>query len=167
MASGRNAVTMSDGEIEQFLTDNMKVQIATIGPDGTPHLTTLFYVLEDGMVAFWTYGRSQKVVNLRRDPRITLLVEDGEDYFELRGVTIQGKARLVEEYDDIRALGARVAKRMARLGEQGDLGDFGDEIVEKQARKRIGIVVEPIKVASWDHHKMAGPPGSSNQTEEA
>ena len=167
MASGRNAVTMSDDEIEQFLLDNMKVQIATIGPDGTPHLTTLFYVVEDGMIAFWTYGRSQKVVNLRRDPRITCLVEDGEDYFELRGVTIQGKARLVEEYDDIRALGARVAKRMARLGEQGDLGDFGDEIVEKQARKRIGIVVEPIKVASWDHHKMAGPPGSSNQTEEA
>ena len=91
----------------------MKVQIATIGPDGTPHLTTLFYVLEDGMLAFWTYGRSQKVVNLRRDPRITCLVEDGEDYFELRGVSIQGKARLVEEYDDIRALGSRVAKRMA------------------------------------------------------
>ena len=163
MASGRNAVTMSDGEIEQFLTDNMKVQIATIGPDGTPHLTTLFYVLEDGMVAFWTYGRSQKVVNLRRDPRITCLIEDGEDYFELRGVTIQGKARLVEEYDDIRALGARVAKRMAG---DVDLGDFGDEIVEQQARKRVGIVVEPIKVASWDHHKMAAPPGS-NQTEEA
>ena len=155
MASGRNAVTMSDGEIEQFLTDNMKVQIATIGPDGTPHLTTLFYVLEDGMVAFWTYGRSQKVVNLRRDPRITCLVEDGEDYFELRGVSIQGKARLVEEYDDIRALGARVAKRMA--GGTCDLGDFGDEIVEKQARKRVGIVVEPVKVASWDHHKMARP----------
>ncbi len=164
MASGRNAVTMSDAEIEQFLTDNMKVQIATIGPDGTPHLTTLFYVLEDGMLAFWTYGRSQKVVNLRRDPRITCLVEDGEDYFELRGVSIQGKARLVEEYDDIRALGSRVAKRMA--GDM-DLGDFGDEIVDKQARKRVGIVVEPVKVASWDHHKMAGPPGSSNQTEEA
>ena len=164
MSSGRNAVTMSDGEIEQFLADNMKVQIATIGPDGTPHLTTLFYVLEDGMLAFWTYGRSQKVVNLRRDPRITCLVEDGEDYFELRGVTIQGKARLVEEYDDIRALGARVAKRMAG---DVDLGDFGDEIVDKQARKRVGIVVEPIKVASWDHHKMAGPPGSANKTEEA
>jgi PPOX class probable F420-dependent enzyme len=164
MASGRNAVTMSDGEIEQFLTDNMKVQIATIGPDGTPHLTTLFYVLEDGMLAFWTYGRSQKVVNLRRDPRITCLIEDGEDYFELRGVTIQGKARLVEEYDDIRALGARVAQRMAG---DVDLGDFGDEIVDKQARKRVGIVVEPVKVASWDHHKMSAPPGSSNQTEEA
>jgi PPOX class probable F420-dependent enzyme len=162
--SSRNAVTMSDDEIEQFLVDNMKVQIATIGPDGSPHLTTLFYVVEDGLVAFWTYGRSQKVVNLRRDPRITCLIEDGEDYFELRGVTIQGKARLVEDYDEIRALGAKVAKRMAG---DVDLGEFGDEIVEKQARKRVGIVVEPVKVASWDHHKMAGPPGSSNQTEEA
>jgi PPOX class probable F420-dependent enzyme len=158
MASGRNAVQLSEEEIQQFLLENMKVQIATIGPDGTPHLTTLFYVVEDGMLAFWTYGRSQKVVNLRRDPRITCLVEDGEDYFELRGVSIQGKARLVEEYDDIRALGSRVARRMAG---DVDLGDFGDEIVEKQARKRVGIVVEPVKVASWDHRKMAGPPGST------
>jgi len=109
MASGRNAVTMSDGEIEQFLTDNMKVQIATIGPDGTPHLTTLFYVLEDGMVAFWTYGRSQKVVNLRRDPRITCLIEDGEDYFELRGVQLTGVVRPVE---DVAAVGRLVAARV-------------------------------------------------------
>ncbi len=157
MASGRNAVQMTDEEIEQFLVDNMKVQVATIGPDGAPHLTTLFYVVEDGLIAFWTYGRSQKVVNLRRDPRITCLVEDGDDYFELRGVSIQGKARLVEEYDDIHALGVPVAKRMAG---GVDLGDFGDEIVDKQARKRVGIVVEPVKVASWDHRKMAGPPGS-------
>jgi PPOX class probable F420-dependent enzyme len=164
VSSGRRTVAMSDEEIEQFLVDNLKVQIATIGPDGTPHLTTLFYVLEDGLLAFWTYGRSQKVVNLRRDPRITCLVEDGEDYFELRGVSIQGKARLVEDEDEIRALGSRVARRMAG---DVDLGEFGDEIVEKQARKRVGIVVEPVKVASWDHHKMAGHPGSTNQTEEA
>ena len=134
----------------------MKVQIATIGPDGTPHLTTLFYVLDDGRLAFWTYGRSQKVVNLRRDPRITCLVEDGEDYFELRGVSIQGTARLVEEYDEIHALGSRVAARMAG---DVDLGEFGDEIVSKQARKRVGIVVEPGKVASWDHRKMGSLPG--------
>jgi len=157
MASGRNAVQMTDEEIEQFLTDNMKVQVATIGPDGAPHLSTLYYVLDDGLIAFWTYGRSQKIVNLRRDPRITCLVEDGDDYFELRGVSIQGKARLVEEYDDIHALGSRVAKRMAG---GVDLGDFGDEIVDKQARKRVGVVVEPIKVATWDHRKMSGPPGS-------
>jgi PPOX class probable F420-dependent enzyme len=156
MASGRGSVQMTEAEIEEFLTANMKVQVATIGPDGTPHLTTLFYVVEDERIAFWTYGASQKVVNLRRDPRISCLVEGGEDYFELRGVSIQGRARLIEEYDDIRALGARVARRMAG---GVDLGDFGDEIVEKQARKRVGIVVEPQKVASWDHAKMRALPG--------
>ena len=159
MASGRGSVQMTEAEIDDFLAANMKVQVATIGPDGMPHLTTLFYVIEDGRLAFWTYGASQKVVNLRRDPRITCLVEGGEDYFELRGVSIQGTARLIEEYDDIRALGSKVAKRMAG---GADLGDFGDEIVEKQARKRVGIVVEPQQVASWDHAKMAGPPGSGD-----
>ena len=152
---------MTEAEIEEFLAANMKVQVATVGPDGMPHLTTLFYVVEDGRLAFWTYGASQKVVNLRRDPRISCLVEGGEDYFELRGVSIQGTAHLVEDYDDIRALGAEVARRMAG---GADLGDFGDEIVEKQARKRVGIVVEPQKVASWDHAKMAGPPGSGGGT---
>jgi PPOX class probable F420-dependent enzyme len=156
-ASGRSSVQMDDHEIEAFLEANMKVQVATIGPDGTPHLTTLFYVVEDGQLAFWTYGRSQKVVNLRRDSRISCLVEDGEDYFELRGVSIRGKARLVEDYEEIRALGAKVTRRMAG---DVDLGDFGDDIVEQQAHKRVGIVVEPVKIASWDHRKMAGPPGS-------
>jgi PPOX class probable F420-dependent enzyme len=149
---------MSQPEIDAFLEAAMKVQVATVNPDGAPHLSTLFYVMQDGVMAFWTYGSSQKIKNLERDPRITCLVEDGEDYFELRGVSIQGRARLVEEYDDIRTLGAKVAKRMA--GDM-DLGEFGDEIVEKQARKRVGIVVEPEKVTSWDHRKMAGPPGSS------
>ena len=157
MASNRSSVALSEDEIQEFLAANMKVQIATIGPDGSPHLTTLFYVVEDGQLAFWTYGRSQKVVNLRRDPRISCLVEDGVDYFELRGVSIQGTARIVEDYDEVRALGTKVTTAMAN---GVDLGEFGAEIVDKQALKRVGIVVEPVKVASWDHRKMAGPPGS-------
>ena len=150
---------MEDAEIEEFLTSNMKVQVATVGPDGAPHLTTLFYVLEDGQLAFWTYGASQKVVNLRRDARITCLVEDGEDYDELRGVSISGTARLVEDYDEIRALGSRVVRRMAG---GADLGDFGEDLVNQQARKRVGVVVVPEKTASWDHRKMSSPPGSSS-----
>ena len=139
----------------------MKVQVGTVGVDGSPHLTTLFYVVEDGRLAFWTYSASQKVVNLRRDPRISCLVEDGDDYFELRGVSIRGRARLVEDHEAVRALGSRIVRRMAgdTSGEL-DLGDLGDEIVEKQARKRVGVLVEPARVASWDHSKMAGPPGS-------
>jgi PPOX class probable F420-dependent enzyme len=163
MSSGRSAVQMSDAELADFLVANMKVQVATIGPDGQPHLSTLFYVLDDSRIAFWTYGRSQKIVNLRRDPRITCLVEDGEDYFELRGATITGKARLIEEYDEILALGSRVAKRMAGTPAQplSDLGDFGDQIVAKQATKRVAVIVEPDRIATWDHRKITAPPGGN------
>lgn len=156
MARGRDAVRLTDEELSEFLAAQMKVQVATVGPDGVPHLTTLFYALDEGRLAFWTYGSSQKIRNLRRDPRIACLVEDGEDYFELRGVSIQGRARLVEEYDEIRALGARVAARMAG---GADLGEFGDQIVAQQATKRVGVIVEPEKVASWDHRKMSALPG--------
>ena len=160
MAKKRSAVAMSEAEIEEFLAGDMKVQVATVGPDGAPHLTTLFYVLDEGRIAFWTYGSSQKVKNLRRDARITCLVEDGDDYFELRGVSITGRATLLEEYDDIKALGARMTQKMAG---DADLGELGEQIVEQQAHKRIGIVVEPDKVASWDHRKMAALPGQGSK----
>ena len=163
MPSSRDAVKMSDEELADFLAANLKVQVATVGAGGEPHLSTLFYVLEGGNIAFWTYARSQKILNLRRDPRITCLVEDGEDYFELRGATVTGKARLIEDHDEILALGSRVARRMAGTGGQEleDLGDFGDEIVARQALKRVAVVVEPDRIATWDHRKMTAPPGGN------
>jgi PPOX class probable F420-dependent enzyme len=158
MSSGRDAVRLTEEELEEFLASNMKVQVATNGPDGHPHLTTLFYVMVDGQMFFWTYGKSQKIQNLRRDPRVTCLVEDGTDYFELRGATIFGKARLIEDYDQLVDLGGRVAKAMAQ---GADLGELGDQIVAQQARKRVGVIVEPEKIASWDHRKMTAPPGGT------
>jgi PPOX class probable F420-dependent enzyme len=141
----------------------MKVQVATNGPDGQPHLATLFYVMVDGQLFFWTYGKSQKIQNLRRDPRITCLVEDGEDYFELRGATINGSARLVEDYDQLLDLGGQVARRLAGTAAEplADLGELGDQIVAQQARKRVGVIVEPKKIASWDHRKMTAAPGGN------
>jgi PPOX class probable F420-dependent enzyme len=157
MAAGRDAVRLDERELEQFLAEQMKVQVATVGPDGAPHLTTLFYALDAaGRITFWTYGSSQKILNLRRDPRVSALVEAGDDYFELRGVSIRGTARLVEEYDEIRAIGARVMTRMAG---GADLGELGDELLDKQATKRVGVVIEPEHVASWDHRKMSALPG--------
>lgn len=156
MTSGRDGVRLSEEEVADFLGSSMKVQVATVGPEGEPHLTTLFYVVDDGKIAFWTYGRSQKIRNLRRDPRISCLVEDGDDYFELRGVSITGRARLVEDHDEIHRIGTLVAARMAD-GE--DLGAYGAELVTKQAAKRVAVLVEPDKIASWDHRKMAGLPG--------
>ena len=151
---GRDAVRLTDEEVQGLLADNLKVQVASIGPDGTPHLSTLFYIVRDGRIAFWTYAKSQKIVNLERDPRVSALVEDGVDYFELRGVSITGRAEIVRDYDAIYSIGAEVATRMVAAESFEALGDLGRETVEKQARKRVAVIVHPDKVASWDHRKM-------------
>lgn len=153
--AGRDEVRMSDEEIDAFLRENLKVQVATVGKDGAPHLTTLFHVVrDDGRLGFWTYGSSQKIRNLERDPRITCLVEDGDDYFELRGVSIRGTAELVHEYDEVLALGTDVAVRMLGVESAEALGEMGNDVVRAQARKRVGVLVTPERVASWDHRKM-------------
>ena len=152
--SGRDQVRMSEEEVCALLEDNLKVQVAVNGHDGVPHLTTLFYVVRDGRIAFWNYGRSQKVRNLERDPRVSALVEDGTDYFELRGVSITGRAEIVRDHDEIFSIGSAVVTRMADAESFEALGDFGRETVEKQATKRVGVVIHPERVASWDHRKM-------------
>ena len=152
--SGRDAVRMDDREVADFLEDNLKVQVASIGRDGTPHLTTLFYVVLDGRVAFWTYGRSQKIRNLERDPRVSCLVEDGTDYFELRGVSMTGRAEIVRDPERIFEIGSAVAVRMVGAKTLDDLGEIGRSTVEKQATKRVAVVIHPDHVATWDHRKM-------------
>lgn len=159
-AQSRRRVSMSDDEVRSFLADNLKVQVASIGRDGMPHLTTLFYVVLDDKISFWTYATSQKVKNLERDHRVSALVETGTDYNELAGVSIQGTAEIVRDADDIRRIGSAVVSAMAG-GE--DLGDLGRDIVEKQVAKRVGIVITPTKVASWDHAKMNALPGGASR----
>ena len=153
-AGGRNEVRLTDAEVEALLDDNLKVQVAANGHDGIPHLTTLFYVVREGKIAFWTYGRSQKIRNLERDPRVSALVEDGVDYFELRGVSIQGRAEIVRDYDQIYDIGSAVVTRMLAAESFEALGDMGRETVEKQATKRVGVIVHPEHIATWDHRKM-------------
>ena len=152
--SGRDAVKMTAGEASAFLEDNLKVQVASIGKDGAPHLSTLFYVVLDGEIAFWTYGRSQKIRNLERDPRVDALVEDGTDYFELRGVSITGTAELVRDRERIYEIGSAVATRMVGASSFEELGDLGRTEVERQATKRVAVVIHPEHVATWDHSKM-------------
>jgi PPOX class probable F420-dependent enzyme len=151
----RDGVRMEDAEIGDFLAGNVKVQVASLGKDGAPHLTTLFYVVLDGRIAFWTYARSQKVRNLERDPRVSALVEDGTDYLELRGVSITGTARLVRDPDRVLEIGSAVAVRMVGAKTLDDLGEVGRDLVEKQAAKRVAVIVHPVRVASWDHRKLS------------
>jgi len=145
----RDRVAMTAGEVAALLAASRKLQLATINPDGSPHLVTMFYVMLGGRIAFWTYRASQKARNLARDPRVTCLVETGEEYFDLRGVQVSGLARLVEDPEGVLEIGRGVAGGLA-----GMPGDAVDDYVAHAARKRVGYVVEPVRIASWDHSKL-------------
>jgi PPOX class probable F420-dependent enzyme len=143
---------MTEAEIAEFLAPPRNLQVATINQDGTPHLVTMYYAVIDGKIVFWTYRKSQKVLNLRRDPRITVLVEDGKEYGELRGVQITGRATLSEDHDAVMAVGERLFVRY--FGD--DLDDAARAGVEASAAKRVSITVEPDRIVSWDHTKLGG-----------
>jgi len=147
----RDQITMTAQETAAFLAASRKVQLATINPDGTPHLVTMYYVMTDGRISFWTYRSSQKARNLSRDPRVTCLVEDGEQYFDLRGVQLRGVTRLIDDPAQVRAIGRRI---VAMFGPDTGSPEGLAAYVEKAARKRVAYIVEPERVASWDHAKL-------------
>ncbi|MFI6919512.1 pyridoxamine 5'-phosphate oxidase family protein [Nonomuraea spiralis] len=146
----RARIAMSDDEVTAFLEGSRKVQLATINPDGTPHLVTMFYGLDEGRIAFWTYGKAQKARNLARDPRVSCLVEAGDDYDELRGVLVYGVAEQVDDRDRVLGIGMAIARRMT----PGVPDDLLTPYVEQTGRKRIAYVVERTKVVSWDHRRL-------------
>lgn len=153
----RDQVAMTPSESMELLAAGRKVQLATNGADGYPHLVTMYYVMIDGQITFWTYRRSQKALNLERDPRISCLVETGEEYFDLRGVLVQGSARRIEDPAVVAEIGRRVTAVIGGPMAGAD-ADALTQYVENAARKRYGYAVEPGKIISWDHAKLLPAP---------
>jgi PPOX class probable F420-dependent enzyme len=154
MPSRRSQIEMTPDEVARFLTEGRKtLNIATIGPSGHPHLVAMWFAMRGPKPVFWTFGKSQKVRNIEREPKMSALVESGTVYSELRGVELVGIARLVRDYDEIVKIGLEVAERYN--GPEA-VGDAGRAFVEKQAQKRIGVVLDVDKVVSWDHTKLGG-----------
>jgi nitroimidazol reductase NimA-like FMN-containing flavoprotein (pyridoxamine 5'-phosphate oxidase superfamily) len=151
----RDRVAMTAQEAADYLAAGRKVQLATNGQDGFPHLVTMYYVMTGGQITFWTYRRSQKALNLERDPRISCLVEDGEEYFDLRGVLVQGVVRRIEDPDEIAVLGRQISA-VVGTAMAGAGADALTQYVEHAGRKRWGYRVEPGRVISWDHSKLIG-----------
>lgn len=147
----RKLIAMSDEEIQAFLQEQRTLQVATIGRDGYPHLVAMWYILFEQKIAFWTYARSQKTVNLRRDPRLTCLVEAGERYEDLRGVQMKGQALIYGERETVQRFGEAIMERY-----MGPLNENTRAMVTAQAAKRIVVVVNPVETVSWDHRKLAG-----------
>lgn len=153
MANRRAQIAMTDDEVRVYLDSQRVLNVATLGPTGHPHLVAMWYALIDGKVQFWTFAKSQKIVNLRRDPRMTGLVESGETYNELKGVELVGYGRIIDEYDRILHLGKELA---VRYNGPAALGDEVLPFIEGQARKRLAVEFEVDQVVSWDHTKITG-----------
>ena len=151
MAKRRDAIRMTSEEMKQFISEQKSLQVATLNKDGTPHLSTLWFGIVDDEIVFETYTKSQKIVNLHRDFRIALLLEDGLEYEKLRGVTINGTAELYSQPEDVQKYAAAVIARNHGI----DLADASNAAAAL-ANKRTAVVVKAEKVISWDHTKLGG-----------
>jgi nitroimidazol reductase NimA-like FMN-containing flavoprotein (pyridoxamine 5'-phosphate oxidase superfamily) len=167
--SRRDQIKMTELETAAFLAEERTVTCATAGPRGWPHLMPLWYVLRAPPAGessppiprlwAWTYGVSQKVRNLEREPRATLQVEAGEQYQELRGVMLECNVVVHRELETVKALGHEIFARYASARGEPPAENLPVEvgaIVDKQAIKRVALEFVELRRTSWDHRKLGG-----------
>ena len=144
---------MSDEELRDFLAEQMIMNCATLGPNGRPHLISLWYVPDGTTLSGWTYARSQKSKNLERDPRATLQVEDGVQYHELRGAMLECDVELERDTERVADIGMALFTRYA---DGAELPEGTRDMVLGQAPKRVGLRFVPTRIVTWDHGKLGG-----------
>lgn len=146
----RSKIVMGDAEIVEFIEHSRTATMATLGADGRPHLVAMWYAVLDGDIWFETKAKSQKAVNLRRDPTITVMIEDGNTYDTLRGVSIDGRAEIVDSDPDLLLrVGISVWERYT-----GPYTDDMRPFVDQMMNNRIAVRVVPSRQRSWDHRKL-------------
>ena len=147
---------MTDAEIRDFLRTHKTIILSSIGPDGVPHPMPMWFVADDDLVvSMATFRGTQKIMNLQRDSRVSLLVESGREYSELKGVVIYGTAELSEDTDAIIAA-LTAASQKETTETDAETRAAMREGMKKSASKRILIRVRPDRVVSWDHSKLDG-----------
>ena len=152
--SRRKQIRMSEEEVSQFLRSHKTIVLNSIDPRGYPHpMPMWFTVADDGAIWMTTFRASQKVQNIRRDPRVSLLVESGEQYSELAGVVIYGRAEIIDDIDVVVRILLSASQASSR--EAAELPEVR-EAMRKTAAKRVCLRVEPERVVSWDHRKLGG-----------
>jgi PPOX class probable F420-dependent enzyme len=159
----RSGIVLTPEEIDTFLAGTRSMTLATVGADGQPHLVAMWFAVIDGDICFETKAKSQKAVNLRRNPKVSCLVEDGATYEELRGVAIEGTAEVADDPDLLWQIGVNIWERY--------YAPYTDEVkpfVEAMLNKRVAVRVKADRVRSWDHAKLGmsstGPPAGSTMT---
>ena len=145
----RDEIKLTADEQTAFLRECRKVSLATIGKDGYPHLVAMNYVAVDGTIFMTSYGKAQKVLNIRRNPKVGVMAESGKHYAQLRGVMIRGECEIIEDRETVEEI-----MRAIRQREGGEANMPATP--EKILTKRVVLKVVPKKITSWDHSKLGG-----------
>ena len=148
----RQQIVMTDAEIADFVARSRTGTMATVGPGGQPHLVAMWYGVIDGEIWVETKLKSQKVVNIKRDPKVSFLIEDGMTYDSLRGVTFEGAAEIHDDPDTIFKVGVSVWERYN--------GPYTEDLrpaVDMMMNKRVAVRINTNRVRSWDHRKLGLP----------
>lgn len=152
MPSRRAEIALTAEEQRRLLEESWTLHVASIGPKGFPHLVAMWYVVIDGRIHFTTFAKSQKILNLRRNPKISAMLETGRAYSELKGCVVEGEAELIEDV-------ATTARVMALVGEKYSGTPRPAEPSEaalRVASKRIVVRINPVDAYSWDHARLGG-----------
>jgi PPOX class probable F420-dependent enzyme len=152
MANQRAQIVMSDDEVREFLEQQRSSTVATYGAQGQIHLVGMWYAVLDGQIWIETKAKAQKVLNLRRDPRMSFLVETGHTYDQLRGVAMEGTGVVVEEPDVVWDVCVNVFGRY-----NGEYTEEMKPFVEFMAKNRVVVRLDVSRVRSWDHRKLGMP----------
>jgi len=163
MPSRRDLIRMTDAEVGQFLGGRRTMNLGSLSPGGQIHLVAMWYGFldqadtyradagyHDAGIVIETFGKSQKVQNLRRDPRFTALVEAGDQYSQLQGVELVGAAEVIDEHEVVVESCKAVLSRYETFEKDEDL-QFAADVA---ANKRVCVRLHIDKVVSWDHNKL-------------
>jgi len=143
----RPDIRLAPDEQTAFLRVNRKCALATLDRDGFPHITAMNYVLHEGALYMTSYGKAQKVVNIRRDPRVAIMIETGAAYAELKGVMVRGACEIVDSADAVNEVFGWMAEQRGETRSPGSA---------RSAPKRVVLKIVPQKTVSWDHSKLGG-----------
>jgi nitroimidazol reductase NimA-like FMN-containing flavoprotein (pyridoxamine 5'-phosphate oxidase superfamily) len=139
------SIAMTPAERDAFLASERTCRVASVGPAG-PHVSPLWFHW-DGQ-ALWLYSltRSQRWANIEREPHVSVVVDAGHDYGELRGVQINGIARLVGEAPRTDAPVAELEAVERAFAAKYRQLDYDE--------RHAWLRVEPRSLRSWDFRKM-------------
>ena len=145
----QSQIKMTPEEQDEFLTRARTMVLCTVDKDGYPHAVAMGYMVKDGCIYMTSYRKAQKVVNIRRNPKVAVMVESGTAYNQLKGVMIRGRCEIIDAPDEVWKI-----MREIRTFQEGGVPPPADAVVQARAQKRSVLKIIPEKIASWDHSKL-------------